>query len=72
MENKLCPHCKEITSCSVIEEGILDYQYRCSQCNKAFERQTYFRAIGSTAIAIAGLVFTGYKMFGGNDKSKNS
>lgn len=70
MVDKLCPDCKKINSCTVIDERLLNYTYNCSDCNNTFERKTYFNAIGSTAIALAGLVLVGKNTFFG-DKGKD-
>ncbi len=73
MEKKLCPVCNEIQDCTVLEEGVLNYQYRCSVCSKAFERPTYFNKIGGIGATILGIgigVYKGYQKFGKNDKNK--
>ena len=69
MADKLCPTCKEINPCTVIEEGILDYTYRCSKCNTVFERQTYFKAIGSTVAGVTGLIFAAKKLYDETQKN---
>ena len=75
MENKLCPFCNENQDCQLINEGILNYQYRCSVCNKVFERPTYFNKIGSVGATLLGIgiaAYKGYQQINKNDKNKLS
>ena len=71
MENKLCPHCNEVRDCHLIDDNsILNYKYRCTACEKVFERDTYLKSFGSIAVGVLSIGLAGFTAYKNQDKIK--